>query len=577
MYIPTLNLLESLIHKKLTLSLYRSLLRNLADLKTTEPIPETLAHKHELGPNLRKEVKKIAIDSKLYKEHILFEILYGVKHEFRTPVEINAYTGNILRKRLLSGTQLDETLTRLTHKDNIVYSWIDLIQIIVDYRSTKHQEQIRKFDKDSKFSLLNEVRNKRKDPLFIKRVDSKLNRRNSSRVMYHTLSSKEKERFLRDQRHESHSNSSSLLRRYLKKLQTDMDIPNPFLLSYTPNNYHAPPDAMFSSADIIPGSTKHSVMESAYDMDYIDSIIKPSLEYDINKYHFLDALNNIVNEKGPYKVKMAVNNSGSVPIPLMRYPNQKLGKLTKLALNIRRLNHLTNMKNAWESKGGDPPTHGQIFKDGSYAIKYSRGFGFEERMFPKQYYADLSIAEAEWEFLIDNATKDNTSDGKTPEGNGPLSKSNVNRKGTRSKDFYIKEWMQPLSDVSNVLQEKIDSIHQKHKVTESLLKEQSFLQNMQNIHYNRQAKKLKVLLNDLQRNNVFKHSEIGNFNDRVLKTFDVYLNNYKPVDRTKRNKFPIGIPMLERKGMGKNLGDYIDEIQFHNFKWGKRFSKRIKF
>lgn len=452
----------------------------------------------------------------------------------RLPFEINAYTGSILRKRLLLGVEINEAMERAVVADSKYL--VDVIKIMVDFRAENSRKQEWRRQYLSNSDDINEVRNRRKQ-IIKKAIASKKMTQNTHRFSPEVW------------KKTSAQNEMSVLQRYLKFLQTKNLIPNPFLLPYTDKCYHSSSSERYPPSEVVPGSIKNAVIRSAYDMDYIESIVKPSFEYDINKIHYLGQLDDIVNEKGPFRVTISMNNSGSFLLPLLRKKKENPEELRRIALDIKRLTRLTNVLGAWNSPVDSKSIeYGPINKDGSTTVKGSKGFDYDERMFPRYYYEELCYQEARWEFIMDNAVG----------------------KAKSSFGDYLGLWMEPLEMVAPWLVASFKQLRLKYRVDANTLEQQRIFQSQNNAHYDIQVKRLKTIVEELTANNVFKHSDIVNA-DRQQKTVQDQW-----VAPSKNPKISTGAPLLERRGMGKTLGDYLENVGYHNFKWGKRFVSRFK-
>lgn len=337
------------------------------------------------------------------------------------------------------------------------------------------------------------------------------------------------------------------------------------------------PESMALPKVVIPHSTKHRVIMDAYDMEYIDAIIKPDLEYDINKYHHLDGLSDIVNKKGPYKVQVRQCQAGIMPVPIISLPYAMPENRQEIAVDIKKLVRLSRIKAVWESGPGTAMTE-PLFKDGSYAVRGSRGFSDLERMFPRRYYEKLAAQEASWELLMDKLeAKTALKEEQVVLKESPTAKpSNVTWDSIEKE--YLAEWQLPLNVSSASIDAEIRLYWNKYstrtgKTGHPLLTRQQELQAKMNEHYDRQVVRLKNLLETLAQDNVFKHCELVNFQNPVTKRYGQYIKEDE--SRTERNK--KGVPDTERAGMGKKLGDYLDEAGHHSFRWGMVFDKKFRF
>lgn len=331
--------------------------------------------------------------------------------------------------------------------------------------------------------------------------------------------------------------SSHLLRRYLKEKQRRGEIPIPQLLPDVKNTITSIP---YKGKYTTPHTNKRKLMEAAYDMEYIHSIILPSLEYDINKYHYLDKLRLIV-EKGPYQVKIKTTSAGPISMNYINLPYNRRSKMKNLALDIKKLITTTRIKNVWDSK--DEVKEEKMSQDGSYSIK-----GIT--MYPRSYYEKFALAEAAWD-------------------------SHFTDKPLRTLQ---KEWVEHLNITSKELSSEIKALHnQKRTVLEDLKNESEQLQLQMDKHYDKQVEKYQELVNILKEKNVFKHGELVNGEKNTL-TFNQQLGRYNQVGTR------------ERVGLNMNLSDYLRNatkptqrksksktLRTDNFQIGYRFYDRFKF
>lgn len=548
MYIPVSELLLSPTHRSLILALYKSLLRNIRHLPVPHQTSNQIEHPHR---EINRELQKLRNDPASYRKLLKTELEYSLQEEFKTGVPHNQFIGDILYKRLKRGVDLDEALLAVK-ESNEVKNWLVLLEKLVHYRLKRFRDQVWRGQNVEKMIKINERRNHNKSGL--RHVSIKgPNKRPKN---YNKLNPNEKLDRLASTLDESRANSWMVLCRFLKLSQQQSLIPNPFLLPNVTRDYNVKTDDLFSPSQILPGSTKMSIMKQAYDMEYVNGIIKPSLEYDINKRHYLEKLQQIVNEKGPQLVRVRMNTAGEVAIPIVNIPTNNTDKLREIALDTKWLVALYNTERVWNSLRNESLSKcGQIFLDGSVAVKRSGGFGLDERIFPRWYYDDLVEGEAIWEFIMNKAGND-------------LVKSN----DQKEYESILQSWMEPLDITPIVLKSKFNQLRSRHSDRKTLNQAQEENQHKQNSHYDLQVRRLKGITDSLEKNRVFKHSEIVN-PDKVTKTYNEYLEKAKtPTKKT----FPSGIPVLERIGMGKTLGDYIDDQDYHNFKFGKTFKPRFK-
>ncbi|CUM45129.1 unnamed protein product [Debaryomyces fabryi] len=543
------SFIQSFAHKHSIITLYRSLIRHTNRLSTLEITQSD----EECSKDVQTELFKANIDRKLYVRLLKSELFYIIQDEFRVNHKEKINNPNKLRERIVAGLELQNDLENI--KDGEV-SGVKLIEKLVEYRQQKQREQNWKAEYLKDPGEIDKSRNKDKPTLLLKQIESRSKKPQLPLRRFKGLTQKDKENRIKMELIRCEENTQKLLRRYLKKLQTNHEIPIPHLLPYTPESALLPIEESVSTSISIPGSTRKSSIAYAYDQEYIDAIIKPEMEFDINKCHYLENLQSIVNEKGPFKVQIQITEAGPIPVPYIRMPYPRLNHLKEVALDIKKMMRLVRLKTVWNASGNDANITEPQFSDGSYSVRGSKGFGENERLHPKIYYDLLAQGEGLWEYLIDASLKNDD---------------------TKDVASYVNEWSKALEDATNCINEELTSYYQKYNKLKSskspLLQEQKILQHQMNVHYNEQLKRYMHIIRLIEDNKVFKHSEIVN-SDTVTKSYDEYLieNDSK---RTKKNQ--RGMPSLERIGMGKHLGDYLDDVGYHNFKLGVNFDKKLKF
>jgi len=543
------SLVQSFAHRYAIITLYRSLIRHTNRLSTLE-IAKT---NEECSKDFQTELFKANIDKKLYVKLLKSELFYIIQDEFRNKDRGKINNPNKLRERIIAGLELQNNLENI--KDNGT-AGLKLIERLVKYRQQKRLEQTWRAEYLKDPVEIDKSRNKDKPTLLLKQIESRSKKPQMPLRGFKNLKQKDKENRIKMELIRCEENTKKLLRRYLKKLQTNHEIPIPHLLPYTPESALLPVNESVSTSILIPGSTRKSSIAYAYDQEYIDAIIKPEMEFDINKYHYLENLQSIVNEKGPFKVQIQITEAGPIPVPYIRMPYPRLKQLKEVALDIKKMMRLVRLKTVWNALEDDTNITEPKFADGSYSVRGSKGFGEDERLYPKIYYNLLAQGEGLWEYLIDASLKNDT-----------------------SKDVasYINEWSEALENSTDSINEELTSYYQKYNKLKSskspLLYEQKILQHQMNVHYNEQLDRYSHILKLIEDNKVFKHSEIVN-SDTVTKFYEEYLieNDSKKTKKTQK-----GMPILERIGMGKHLGDYLDDVGYHNFKLGVNFDKKLKF
>lgn len=317
----------------------------------------------------------------------------------------------------------------------------------------------------------------------------------------------DKKKSSRNQQEIRQQNTDHLLRRWFKHEQQNGGLPIPQKLPYVDRIA----DTTLNPFGAIPESTKANLINQAYDADYVESIIKPSLAYDINCNHYLRRLDDIVNHRGPFKPKILTTFAGPKDAPYIRMPYPQDETMGKLAVTIKRWLTATRVNAIWLST--QPLTNENQLKTGGYVVK-TRGFQ-EEVIYPRVYHEQWATDEAQWEALVEG----------------------------RNYSQVLEEWLEPLDITLQVLLERIQHYSLEIgdvKAYEPLRKQ---LEQSLNEHYDHLVHVYDEISRVLRTNpHTFKHGEIVN---------------------SDRNP----------DGSGKQLGDYLK--RYKHFQWGDEFYDRF--
>lgn len=541
-----------LSHRDSVVSLYRDLIRQLSRLRNFS-FPK-------LAPNcatyeVQKEFEKAQLDRELYMKNLNFELSYIIREEFRVTRKKIQNNAVGFRNKLIKGIELKECLETLG-KNRAVEDFSRILGMVLEYRRKVHYLQTRKaellmFDKELDCKGGNR-------PMRVFRGEaSKSKRATTVHRNFNKLSAKDKVDRIKLELNQCGFNSQSLLRRYLKKLQCSHRIPIPSLLPYTKSIGNCALPELNSL--VFSGSTTTASIWAAYDIEYLEAILKPSLEYDINLHYYLEKLETIVEKKGPFRAKINVTQAGIVPMPYIETPFPRLDVMKEIALDIKKLMRLIKVLSVWHSVPNDTTITEKKNRDGSFSVKWSRGFGNDERMYPRYKYEQLARDELLWDLILEAHEK---------------------------RLFKILEvekldenpWLEYLELTSLQLQIAVNFYHQKYKKMKTrnskLFTDQKHLQDQMNLHFDNLVMSYNNLVRHLRGLGICKHSEIVNTPHLANKTYSSYLSeNDKIIPRKKRQ----GMPLIERLGMGKKLGDYLDDYGFHYYKWGMKFDKKLTF
>ncbi|ODV81820.1 uncharacterized protein CANTADRAFT_43554 [Suhomyces tanzawaensis NRRL Y-17324] len=519
-----MRLYDKLSHKLAVRALFRSLLRRVKGANIT--ISAT-----------NPDHAKYSLDPQLYISYLKSEWKYNLRMEFSSMHK----TEKSFAKSFLRGVEIDQRIATSESRGDA------LVEVMLEYRKTKFQEQKWRANYLERKQDIQKQDDKAAKELQLRKQESKLKKPIDPKQIFHRLEAPQKHRVVLSELKASKEFSEHLLRRYLKLKQQSLQLPNPAMLPNTPDIKEIPE---YKSKYALPGSTRHDLIKAGYDTEYIDAIVKPSLEYDINKYHYLNNLQHIVNNKGPYPVKIATTSAGPIPMPYIKVPFARPQQMKQIALDTKKLWTVIRIRNVWVSEPGTIKDE-KMFSDGRYSIPGSRGFGPEQFMYPRSYYQKLAESEALWEYVLDRETG-----------------------GSRSFSSYVSDWTEHLDINTKVLEAKVDAYFSKYSQlrtrNSSLQKERDALQLQMNEHYDQLVATYDSLINELNTQGIFKHSEIVN-PAKVTQTYPQIL------DTTPHARVSEGIPELERIGMGKKLGDYLREAGVKSFSWGEKFYKRFKF
>ncbi|KAI5963011.1 uncharacterized protein KGF55_002803 [Candida pseudojiufengensis] len=330
----------------------------------------------------------------------------------------------------------------------------------------------------------------------------------------------------------------SLILRYLNQLQYDGKIPNPHLLPYTEETFTAAGDN-YNQKHIINGASQ-KIINEAFDQEYIESILIPNLEFELNNLE-IERLLKILNEKGPYQATAKQTSAGVVTMPFIETPTHDFIHRPKLAKLIKQQVLWYRIRKIWESSSNLKEENRQ--KNGGYPVKGSRGFGVDEIIKPRSFYQELAEGEELFELFTE------------------IERRKIkNLNDDTEIDFKKFDWCSDLDFVSEYIDKKLEGYLNEGK-SMNLLQLQTKLQNKFNKKYDSKVERFKKLLKQLKEDRVFKHSEIVS-----LPVTTPLRSNLPKID-----KFPIE----DRIGRGKKVSDYLKSNKFKHFEFGNQLTKRI--
>ncbi|KAK6203418.1 uncharacterized protein RJT21DRAFT_119575 [Scheffersomyces amazonensis] len=511
----TTNLISKSLHSAAVRSLYREIIRRNSKLYK---LPGTFQIKS--NPKLSDNYKNISYELKIY-----------INEQFRR----NRSYLDKLSSSYLFGVQLIQILDEiLNNNGNNIDS---LVEIIDKYR----QKNLKNQD--------NRASSKRNKLLKLKKKHEPFRFNNFNDSKKHSI--------IKETHKLCKSYNENVLGRYLRLQLRREKLPYPSKLLNTSEFKKVEENLRGKS---FYESFRSQDFKSAYDQEYVESIIIPSLEYDINKYQYFNKFKWKITERGPAKVVKRVITAGPFHLSKLSLPYKQRNDDKKLAFDILKSNTLIRVSNVWNMEEGNTETGEDIEKDGSFAIKGSKGFGEREYMYPRYYYEELAESEGLWEFLLELEIHPNFI---------------LDKQLLRKKDFIIKSWTNPLQETTQVLESNLNDdknrLEQYYAETHSpeVIAE---IQKKVDKVFEKETEEYRQLVRKLKLNQVFKHSEIVNLGDRVSETYFEKFSN-----RSKSNNLEDGISQYERVGLGKTLGDYLAEAKYSKYIWGEKFYNRFKF
>lgn len=304
------------------------------------------------------------------------------------------------------------------------------------------------------------------------------------------------------------NNTDHLLRRWFKHEQQNGGLPIPQKLPYVERT-----GDLMNPFQGIPDSTKSKLLRQAYDYDYVEGIIKPGLAYDINKYHYLNKLDDIVNRRGPHIPKITFNDAAPAKIAYIPMPFPQIKQGRDLAMLIKKWTLAERVKQIWNLK--ETLQEENRMRSGGYHIKKVNAYN--DVLFTRLWYEQWSLDEASWESWLED----------------------------RPIETVEEEWLEPLEIATNAVNKEVADIYKNRPTIETLKPALDKLVAQQKQHYDKLVATYQQIGDDINHNpNVFKHGELVN-SDRL------------PLNQ------------------GKQLGDYLQPYQL--FHWGDTFFDRFVF
>lgn len=536
-------------HQACVRSLYRSILRGLYKADKTKLVIDSNS---EPTTHIAFELRKASLDPELYHRFLISELRYHVNERMRRTLRSSIATYLALEQ----GDQLVKSFGALQKDPSDASHWHLIIKILVALRDELFQ--IQKW-KEAYFKNREAIDEQRVKDIPVKMARSLGHMKSTPNKVepeFDSLQAHQRLKEYKKAKSKSEEDSGFVVRNYLKKLQLEGRIPNPYKLPYVSETLTYQSANLPDPSVLLPGSTKTHVMEQAYDRDYIEAIIKPEVEYLINK-SFLDEMDEQINEKGPPKVKIQATNAGVMTAFYIGAPFSDKKTMRNIAVDIKKLTRLFKIQHVWNLKASNKVAQAHERKVGNgFAVKGSGGFSEDEVMFTREYYQELADAEANWEALMDDMRHQD------------LTKS-VRKKET----LFRQEWREPLDIASAEIDNKLNELCDRNKLLPEHFKRQRELQAALNEKFEKKAERYSNLVSQLQQDNVIMHSDIVNFRNPVEANYSAAFQH----DSLAKPKNKKGIPEVERTHMGKKLGDYLAQFGFRSFQMGQKFRERFKF
>lgn len=507
-------------HKRAVLSLYRDLLRKSHRLRKVDPSSSTT-----LSILSSKDLSIIAM-----------ELQVGAYESFRQLY----YSTYCITKALLKGIQLSDLLENVLvgKKVNDLRDWIK------EYHSDiwawqKRRAEYLKNEKEIELEKIRQVRGK---------GASMMNSRIRKRYPFPDTTNMSANEVVKVKQEYASRYTEEFLRIVINRLQCDGKLPNPHLLPYTPETLLADGDA-YDSRHVIRG-TKPEVIDQAYDREYLETIIMPSLEFEMNDM-ILNKLNYVVNEKGPPHAVVSEVSSGRSKTPYIRTPLAHQVGRKHLAWLIKEQILRHRLKLIWGASPG-PLTSENLQKDGSFPVKGSGGFSDEEYIKPKYFYQSLGEQEEMYELFLECEKQYNN-------------EMDTTTRYTESKlqlDLAQFDWTSILNEVTHILNADCSKITKESNMDMRALHDK--VQKECYKVYDDYANRYKNILNDVKQLAIFKHCEL-------------VTPKVEPTSQEESLVQPFTKFSLEdRVGRGVTLGDVLKKNGHSYFTWGHQVKKRSR-
>lgn len=541
------QLLSRVDHKPSVLALYRSLLRRCKAVETVT-LPNDGSKVSE--GHISQELDLARTNPSLYTQYLASDIKHSIRQRFRAKISNTL----VFYRSYSRGVQLVSLLDDISNNSD---NFVSLLEFVLHFKQ-------REFD----------LVQKKAHGYYLKGVEEFngiLPKPDAEKFPwplkpFKSLQNHEREKRLKHEISESKENKHKVIRRYMKHLQMNHKLAVPQLLPYTNLNLPAPNIKLSSK---IYDSTSVKSITLGYNLNMVAAILEPELEFNVNYHGFLKPLEQIVNEKGPYQVKIRTTNAGATSIPYIKLPMPQLDKMKEIAMDIKKLAKDFTLHRLWESSHDDPGSKEKRNADGSYSIGWFKQYGPNARIFSKDVLASLYQDEAKWEFELELASlKTQGEDGKM------VNPEDIKQDLMDIKNSYIDSWMEALDITSAQLLANWQSYGQKYNQhhLDKLLVEQKQYQQKMNQHFQSQINRYNNIKTLLEEAKASMHSDL--VSPKVLESL---ISNQLLLDDRYVKKTRTGISLSERRGLNKKLGDYMDQANMASYKLGMKYETRFKF
>lgn len=507
-----------------------------------------------LQSNLAAEIKKSQLDLEKYKELLLSELRFLTREAF---LNENRNNSTNQFKKYTCGTDLIEALNDILEGKSM--SWNHLISLLVNFRELRAKESLwrHNFRKDQE--IIEQGIFKREPSALVKKKLSEGRRLKAQKVSvpFRSLTSNERTKEYKKQVALSRINASKTMKIHLKSLQLLGLIPNPLKLPYLSTLKSAQYLAQPQQRHLIPGSVKSAVLKKAYDEDIIRTILGSELEYRLNEKHFFGKVEHVVNRRGPAKIKIIASHSGAMPVHFLRTPRKQLKFMKMVGIDVKRLMRCIRKRFIWNLNGDKSQSVSETKHGDGYSVVGSRGYSFDEIMFPREYYQKLANEEALWEYVLEKNSQ--------RESAIPIPRD---EKSNRLNQLLL-EWTEALEISTVMIDQELELYFRKYRtITKELRTQRAKLQLDSNKHHEKVAARFLKLLSVFEDEDVFMHSDLYNNKILTASKYESMLAN----DDSFPPKLRRGVSTRESTGI--LLGDYLAAFGFKGFKMGQNFRKR---